>query len=99
MQFSCGKHQMHGVWGRAAPPTGSATGTLWVLSPLAELAHTLTTGSARGAAASHDLGRPVTGREHEGRSRLAKYTYPAGSTRGAAASHPSAPKWYTRAMH
>ena len=32
----CGKHHLRGVWGRAASPTGSATGTLWVLSQLAE---------------------------------------------------------------
>src|SRR3954468_18160362 len=32
---SCGKHHLQGVRGRAAPPAGSATGTLWVLSPLA----------------------------------------------------------------
>src|SRR5215203_1294675 len=24
--FSCGKHQLQGVWGRATPPTGSARG-------------------------------------------------------------------------
>src|SRR4051812_25705364 len=32
---ACGKHHVQGVWGRATPPAGSATGTLWVLSPLA----------------------------------------------------------------
>jgi hypothetical protein len=35
MQFLCAKHHLQGVWGRAAPPAGSATSTLWVLSPLA----------------------------------------------------------------
>ena len=35
MARSCGKHHLQGVWGRATPPAGSATGTLWVLSPLA----------------------------------------------------------------
>src|SRR4051794_7258121 len=39
------KHHLQGVWGRATPGTlwvaGSATGTLWVLSPLAALSSKL----------------------------------------------------------
>ena len=53
-----GKHQLQGVWGRAPPGTlwvaGSATGTLWVLSPLAcaTADKPPRAGSARGGARS-----------------------------------------------